>query len=104
MYNKVVKDGKVAVLVSPDLGSGWFTANSEYPELLFHERLIEAAEQGVKDIEPVIHLMFGEDNDICTLGWKNVEVKWVKEGTRFYIEEYDGSETLLLIEDIAITA
>jgi hypothetical protein len=32
-------------------------------------------------------------------GAKNVEIEWVPVGTRFVIGEYDGSESLMTIDD-----
>ena len=43
---KVIKEGKVAVLVSPNYGAGWYSWNSGYKELLFHPKLVEMVEQG----------------------------------------------------------
>ena len=33
--NKLIRDGMVAVLYSPDYGSGWYTWNQDDPEILF---------------------------------------------------------------------
>ena len=33
--NKLIKNGKVAVLYSPGFGAGWFTWNPTMPELIF---------------------------------------------------------------------
>ena len=45
---KVVRDGKVAVLISPGFGAGWSTwADDEISEfVLFHKDLVEMAEEG----------------------------------------------------------
>lgn len=43
---KVIRNGKVAVLVSEGFGAGWYSWNREYKELLFHPKLVEMVEQG----------------------------------------------------------
>ena len=89
---KVVRDGKVAVLYSPDYGAGWYTWNKEYPEMLF---------------DPTV-VMFVEDGDLdkaeayATLKWpeayigglRDLKVQWIPEGTAFKINEYDGNESV----------
>jgi len=42
--NKLVRDGKVAVLYSPDYGSGWYTWNPNNPELLFDPAIVQLVE------------------------------------------------------------
>lgn len=44
---KVVRNGEVAVLISPGFGAGWSTWTSEHRDiLLFHPRLVEWVENG----------------------------------------------------------
>lgn len=95
MYEKVVRDGKVAILVSAHFGGGWSTWNSDFKEILmFDKRLVEACENRISDIDPIINEIFG-DNYIFTGGWDDTQIHWLPEGTIFYIEEYDGRETLI---------
>ena len=42
---KVIRDGKVAVLVSHGFGAGWYSWNTEHQQLLFHPKLVEMVEQ-----------------------------------------------------------
>ncbi len=35
MIQKLSQDGKVAVLYSPGFGAGWYTWNTDAPEILF---------------------------------------------------------------------
>ena len=103
--DKVIRDGKVAVLISPGYGAGWSTwADDDISQLLlFDRRFVEAAEAGVKDIEPIAKHVAGDEYVYCG-GWEDVYVEWVPVGTRFCVEEYDGSERLRLIDDLSITA
>lgn len=97
LAEKVVKDGKVAVLVSPGYGAGWYTWNEGHPELLFLPRVVELvlAGAGYYDIEDCIRSQYGED-EIYTGGASDLVVKWVPVGSRFRISEYDGAEALVL--------
>lgn len=104
MVEKVIRDGKVAVLVSYGYGAGWSTwADANQAETaLFDRRFVEAAEAGVVDIEPLCKEIFGDDY-FYTGGWP-VSIEWVPQGAQFTVDEYDGAETLLFISDLSITA
>lgn len=102
---KVIRDGKVAVLISPGYGAGWSTWNSSHASLfLFDRRFIEAAESGADAdaVEAIGQELTGEEY-ICVLGWP-ARIEWLPVGTAFTVEEYDGSESLRTIEDLAHVA
>ena len=65
MVDKVIRDGKVAVLYSPGFGAGWSTwADTDQRDIaLFHPKLVEAAESGVEDIDATIKDLTGDDRD-----------------------------------------
>ena len=93
---KVIRDGKVGVLVSPRFGAGFSTWG--FPtEAIFDPTLIELVENE----------KFQEAVDYCEDKWPteysggvlDLEVVWVPEGEEFIIEEYDGKETLVLKEE-----
>lgn len=101
---KVIRNGKVAVLVSEGWAAGWYSWNREYKELLFHPKLIEMVEQG-RNKE--ITREWVKENlgiDIYTGGAKGLRIHWLPVGTKFYISEEDGEETLVIIDYISITA
>ena len=100
---KVIRGGKVAILLSPGFGAGWSTwAYDKHKEFaLFDKRLVEAAEAGVRDIEPIVEDALGPDNDFYCGGWRDIKVEWLPQGTHFRINEYDGSESL---EEFSISA
>lgn len=105
MVDKVIRDGKVAVLTSPRFGSGWSTWADEDQKLtaLFDRRFVEAAENGVRDINALCEEVFG-DEYFYTGGWNSICVNWLDQGTQFTVEEYDGSESIRLVEDLTLTA
>jgi len=91
--------GEVAVLVSGGFGAGWSTwvGEGRQDTALFHPKFVVAALNGVQDIEPIAEEVFGDD-DSYTGGWKGVRVCWLKPGTKFYVDECDGAESLVLPE------
>jgi hypothetical protein len=102
---KIIRNGKVAVIVSPGYGSGWATGSLEHRDMLLFDRaFVLALEAGVKDIEPVLNARLGPKNNVYPGGWCNCEIEWLDQGTRFSIQEYDGAECLFLIEEIEIIA
>ena len=94
---KVIKDGKVGVLVSPGFGAGFSTWG--YPtEAIFDPTLIELVENE----------KFQEAVDYCESKWpkeysggvQDLRVVWIDEGREFIIEEYDGSESLMFSDKV----
>ena len=102
--DKVIRDGKVAVLTSPGDGAGWYTWNT-YKELLFHPRLVELVELKRRDeiTSELVQEITGIEG-VYTGGAEQLIITWLPEGTAFRVEEYDGSETLILLEDLHLTA
>lgn len=98
--NKVIKDGQVAVLYSPGFGAGWYTWNTDYPELMFHSQLVEWAEKGVPediDLKKWCEQTF-MSKFIYTGGWGKISIKWLPKGTIFRINEYDGDESIEILD------
>lgn len=96
LKGKVVRDGKVAVLVSPGYGAGWYSWNTKFPEILFDIYVVSWVLNGKKGPIPVITDRY---NDYYDGGISKLKVEWVAEGTLFRINEYDGSESLIRIAD-----
>lgn len=96
--SRLVRDGKVAVLVSPGYGAGWYTSNKEFPECLFDADIAKIVlGEVVGNIEDVAYEKYGEEFYLG--GFDQLKVEWVLIGDRFRIKEYDGSESLILAED-----
>ena len=96
--DKIIKDGHVAVLFSPGFGAGWYTWNTQYPQLLFDPvvvaHLLSEDPRSMDDeLEPYLEDKYPE---IYTGGLYKLRIRWVPEGTQFRVHEYDGSETVIL--------
>ena len=90
---KIVRDGMVAVAVSRDFGAGWSTWNDISPmDARFNQLFLDGE---VGEVERICY----EEKLGYSGGAKNVEIEWVPVGTRFVIGEYDGSESLMTIDD-----
>lgn len=95
---KLIRGGQVAVLVSPGFGADWSTwAHDEGLDrfVMFDRRIIEARENDATsdEVEALVKGLTGCEY-IYTGGWGDVEVRWVDPGTVFYINDYDGNESL----------
>ncbi len=99
MVEKMIRDGKVAVLYSPGFGAGWSTWNTGHKEfLLFDRRLVKFVENKNFDgLCDYIENLY--DNHIYLGGAYDLQIAWLDEGTRFRIREYDGSESIIFAED-----
>lgn len=97
---KVVRDGKVAVVYSPGYGAGWSTWNNSCEWMVFDESIVLNVEKG--DIDKAkgeaerIALKLGID---IYVGADELEIEWVDQGTKFKINEYDGYENVMGIDD-----
>ena len=103
--DKVVRNGMVAVAISPGFGAGWTTWNTLSP---FEPKIIEMIESGNKHKITEEWLkeqgIIEKDQYCCTLGSEDLEVEWLPEGTAFKINEYDGSESIQTAEDLNYVA
>lgn len=95
--DKVVRNGEVAVLVSPGYGAGWVSWNDEVSP--FEPKIVEAICDGAmeEDIRKIAKELYPE---AFLGGLDGIEVRWVKEGTTFRITEYDGYESLEILTEI----
>ena len=103
MKKKIV-DGKVAVLVSPGFGAGWYSWNLDHPGLLFDPVIVDMVlENRHSEIDDYIAQVCADNeldpDEIYTGGANDLVVRWVDEGKRFRINEYDGSESLVLLDN-----
>jgi hypothetical protein len=98
--DKVIRDGKVAVLVSHGYGAGWSTWTDEVETYLFHPKLVQMVEEE-RHSEITTEWMEQELGlDVSyTGGTDGLEIQWVPVGTKFVIHEYDGHESLRTIDD-----
>jgi hypothetical protein len=102
--NKLVMEGKVAVLYTCDFGAGWSTWNPEFPECVFDPEIAKMVCLGVSanEIKKFAEEKYGVN--FYEGGADSLTVKWLPEGTKFYIAEYDGRETIVTEEKLYLTA
>jgi hypothetical protein len=102
---KVIRDGKVAVLYSPGYGSGWFTWNTEHPGLLYDPAVVQWVEAGKPRGDELSELeLYLEDkyhgmyigSNMADLG-----ITWLTIGTQFRVTEYDGNEGIEIQKDVS---
>lgn len=104
---KVIRDGMVAVLVSPGYGAGlstWSYSDKTKELLTFGDenlvRLIEEKDYAqAEEYITVTAKMLKEEETPYLGGLSDTVVRWVPVGTKFVIEEYDGAESLMTEDD-----
>lgn len=91
---KMIVDGKVAVLYSPGYGAGWYTWNTtEGQQIVFDADIINDVLAG-KDPTQTAEQKYP---NAYSGGCYKLEVKWLPIGTRFQIDEYDGNESVRIL-------
>jgi len=96
--NKLIRDGKVAVLVSPGYGAGWSSWNPDTVELLFDPAIVELVEHNKwEELDVYVKLKYP---GIYDGGMRDLEIEWLPVGTEFIIKEHDGAETIEIKSDI----
>jgi hypothetical protein len=90
--NKLVKDGKVAVLISLGFGAGWSTWNREQLDMLFDAGLADLVLKG--DPEQILAYATVKWPDAYLGGLEDLTVVWVEQGQLIKINEYDGRESI----------
>jgi len=102
-YEKVEKNGKVAVLVSPGFGAGWWTWNKS--ELSpFEPKVVNMVLKGKRNEITDEWIKENLGVDIYMGGAEDLEVVWVDKGLKFSINEYDGSESLYIENELEFIA
>lgn len=92
---KVIRNGKVAVLISPGYGAGFYTWGAPL-EAIFHPTLVDLIEK--EQIQEAIEFVNSTWPDVYTGGVEDLEIQWLDEGDQFQIDEYDGSESLIVVK------
>ena len=105
---KVIRDGKVAVIISAGWGAGWSTWHG-HKELIFHPKLVELVESGQHNQDNISTLLIEllsekEAEHVYLGGVEDLTIQWIPEGTKFKIEEYDGSEYIITDKMLNLTA
>jgi hypothetical protein len=92
---KVIKDGKVAVLVSHGFGGGFYTWGAPV-EAIFDPTLVDLIENN--KIQDAIDYVEKTYPDVFSGGVGQLDIEWIPEGAKFIINEYDGSESLQFMD------
>jgi hypothetical protein len=97
---KVIRNGIVAVLISPHYGAGWSTWCSEpnAEVVIFDPDMVAWVENGKVGDPPNMEEKYGFEY-FYDGGADALEIVWVPEGARFRIKEHDGYESLVLESD-----
>ena len=96
--NKLLDNGRVAVLYSPGFGAGWSTWNKGVPEIVFDPAVVEFVEKEQwAELTTYVTLKYP---GLYTGGMNDLAVGWVPEGAEFRIKEYDGAESIELKGEI----
>jgi hypothetical protein len=99
---KVIRNGKVAVLYSPGYGAGWYSWH-DIKELMYDPIVVDMVERKEPDnvIESYCEEKYGDDayfakygDDAYFGGAEDLQVEWIPIGTKFRIAEYDGAESI----------
>lgn len=99
-YNK---DGKVGVLVSRGYGAGWSSWATNHEQFMATDKtLVEMCLKECSE-EEVEKYLLSKGVDEYLGGWGDCVVEWLDEGAFFMIQEYDGSESLFISEDLWLT-
>lgn len=94
--DKVIRDGKVAVLVSPGYGAGWSTWNTDTPECLYDPIVVAWVEEGKPGPAPLDQY---NNKYFYAGGVTDLIIYWLPLGTQFRVSEYDGSEHIVLASE-----
>ena len=94
------EEGLVGVIISPGFGAGFHSWN-EIPGLCFDKDIIQMLIENkpIQEIADFVEAKYDHTGYVSTLGLEQAKVHWVEPGTQFFIDEYDGSESLTLIKD-----
>jgi len=97
--NKLYKDGMTAILVSSGYGAGWSTWMPSYPECVFDPVLAQMVIDDV-DYQQMLEYCEMRYPDAYYGGLEDIEIQWLKPGTLFRINEYDGSESVEVLDEV----
>lgn len=101
---KYIKEGMVAVAISPGYGSGWssWEHNNDLKDtMVFHPDIIKMILDDMQsqiDNNWLVEHFGSEYEDVYCGGVKNLCIEWIPLGTQFRIDEYDGFERIRELE------
>jgi len=97
MVQKYIKDNKVAVIISPCYGGGWYSWNQGITDILFDCQLVQCILEN--DEKNFLSILKEKYPSIFNTGFEELSIEWVELDKSFHIHEYDGYETIMYKED-----
>jgi hypothetical protein len=94
---KVIRNGLVAVLYSPEYGAGWYSWHS-VEELLYDPNIVCWLENNER--EKITSYMELKYPNVYVGDLNDLKIKWIPVGTSFRIREYDGNESIEIKEEV----
>ena len=104
MTDRYIRDGQVAVLVSPGFGAGWSTwcEFDDRKAVTFDPWIVDLLLSDQYNRKEKIDRIYAhcavKYPDMYMGGASDLTVEWIPQGTLFRIAEHDGSETIELKE------
>jgi hypothetical protein len=93
--------GEFAILVSPKYGAGWSTWGANlFDPLAVVLKLF--TDSGQSDYDDYKQQLYPDAPYVCSAGFNDCDVIWIKPGTKFKIDEYDGCESIAFQDDDSI--
>lgn len=105
MFKKYKRNGKIAVLISEGYGAGWYTWNTQYPEILFDVQIVDILltydiDEHFGDVQEKIKLICQLKYPDAYLGSVDgLRIHWIPEGTLFKVRDYDGGEHIEIFSE-----
>lgn len=96
--------GLVGVVISPDYGFGWSAYENDPKKAEFmrtNPALVKAVLEDAENFSEIQKIF--KDAGIEYPGDNYLEVQFLKPGTKFYIDEYDGLESIRTVDEIIWT-
>jgi hypothetical protein len=94
-YKKEFDEGTyVGVIISNFYGCGWSSYSGRAQEKMFDYDVVDMLTRGV-DHETIDQFISDKYNIESYTDSNDLIVVWVKEGREFYIDEYDGHESVV---------
>lgn len=98
------EDGKVGVLVSYGYGAGWSTWSYSSEFFAMDKTLVQMKLDGATEEDVNTYLNTCDIEESSTSGWDDCEVEWLDKGQNFRIDDYDGNESLITVDELTLTA
>ena len=95
---KLIRDGKVAVIYSPGFGGGWYTWHG-IKDLIFDPTVVEMIEANTP-VDSIVSYCEETYGKHYYGGVTDLRIEWIKQGSLFRINEYDGSEEVTELHNL----